>query len=149
MGLLAAGLGLGGGILSGIGAKQQGDFQSDLSTFNSRQSTIDAQISRQNSEARAKAIRRSGRQLTGAQRVSFAKSGIRLEGTPLEVMAQSMENIELDAIATKQQGEFQAKQLETQAKFQKEQADAQSRAGTLGLIGGVLGGVTSAAGLFG
>jgi len=93
-------------------------------------------------------MRRSGRQLTGSQRVAFAKSGIRLEGTALEVMAESIENVELDAIATRQQGRFEEKQLKIQAKFQSEQAKAQSKAGTLGLITGILGGGTSAASMF-
>jgi hypothetical protein len=139
-------------LAKGFGAVQQAKFQGKLSTFNSRQSFLDAGITRQNAEARAKAIRRSGRQLTGRQRVSFAKSGIRLEGTPLEVMAESIENIELDAIATKQQGDFKARQLEAQGKFQKSQADAFKRqSGPLGFVLGALGGggASGAASLFG
>lgn len=146
--LAGAAMSLGGGIMQGMGAKQGADYQAGLSDFNSRQSMMDAQIARQNSEAQARALRKSGRQLTGKQRVGYAKSGLRLEGTPLEVMAESIENIELDAISTKQQGEFEARQHEVQAEMSSEQAGAQRRAGTLGMISGVLGGATGAMGMF-
>ena len=146
--LLAAGLALGGGLLKGFGGLQQSKFQAGLLDFNSQQSFRDAQIAEQNAEIKAKALRRSGRQLIGKQRVQIAKSGLRLEGTPLELMAESMENVELDAIAIKQKGEFRAKQLRVRAEFEKEQAGATRRAGTLGLITDVLGGATSAGSMF-
>jgi len=89
--------------------------------------------------------------LTGQQRVRYAKSGLRLEGTPLEMMAESIENIELDAISTRQQGEFEARQREVQAKYQKEQSDFLGKnklmMSVMAGIGG--GGGQGAAGMFG
>ena len=142
---------LGGGIASGIGNYQSMSQQEDLLDFNSRQGMIDAQIARQNSEAKAKALRRSGRQLTGQQRTRYAKSGLRLEGTPLEVMAESLENIELDAISTRQAGDFQARQMETKATYEKEQADYIGKTKLFSsIMGGISGGgAQGAAGMFG
>ena len=114
---------IGQGIATGIGTYQSLSQQEGLLNFNSRQSYMDAQIARQNADAQAKALRMQGTKLTARQRVSYAKSGLRLEGTPLEVMAESIENIELDAIAKRQAGRFQGAQLETQAQWQKSQAD--------------------------
>ena len=119
----AAGLMIAQGIATGLGTYASLSQQEDLLNFNSRQTFLDAQIAQQNAEAQAKALRMQGTKLTARQRVSYAKSGLRLEGTPLEVMAESIENIELDAIAKNQAGRFQKAQLETQAKWQKSQAD--------------------------
>src|SRR6056297_3986434 len=96
---IAAGLQAAGGVMKGIGAYQEGQFESAKLNFNARQSEIDGMIAKQNAEAEACALRKYGRKLVGQQRTRFAKSGLRLEGTPLEVMANTMENIELDAIA--------------------------------------------------
>ena len=149
--ILGGALALGGGLMKGFGAYQQGQFQGELGDFNARQSFIDAEIAQRNADAKAKAIRQHGRKLTGAQRTKYAKAGVRLEGTPLEVMAKSIENIELDAIATRQQGRFEAKQHRARGEFAEEMADRERSAGKLGLITGVLGGFTGAAsaGMFG
>jgi len=114
---------IGQGIATGVGTYQSLSQKEDLLNFNSRQTFLDAQIAQQNADAQAKALRMQGTKLTARQRVSYAKSGLRLEGTPLEVMAESIENIELDAIAKRQAGRFQKAQLETQAQWQKSQAD--------------------------
>ena len=135
-----------GMVAKGIGSYMQSMHQADVMDFNSRQGFIDATISRQNADAKAKALRKSGRQLTGSQRTSYAKSGLRLEGTPLEVMAESIENIELDAISTRQQGEFQARQQEVQAKYQEDMADHTRKTA---LFTAVLGAAGGAASMFG
>ena len=145
--MLGAALALGGGILSGIGAYAQGQAQGAQLDFNARQSMMDAQIAIQNSDAQAKALRKYGRQIVGQQRTKRAISGIRLEGTPLEVMADTIENVELDAIGMRQQGRFQSAQHKAQAKFQSGMADQARMAGTIGMVSGFLGGA-GAAGMF-
>ena len=72
-----------------------------------------------------------------------------MEGTPLEVLAKSIERVELDAIKTRQAGEFEAQQRIAEGRFQKEMGKRHSKAGTLGMISGVMGGVTGAIGMFG
>lgn len=41
---------------------------------------------------------RKGRRLAGSQRAAFAKAGVKLTGTPLDVLAQTAANAELNAI---------------------------------------------------
>ena len=137
-------LALAGGLLSGLGSASQGQAQADQLNFNSRQSAIDAIIAKQNADIQARALRKYGRQVVGQQRTKRAISGIRLEGTPLEVMADTIENIELDAISVRQQGRFGASQNMIQSKFSGQMADQSRTAGTLGLVSGVLGGASSA-----
>lgn len=145
--MLGAALALGGGILSGIGSYANAQAKAGQLDFNARQSMIDAQIAIQNADIQARALRKHGRKIVGQQRTKRAISGIRLEGTPLEVMADTMENIELDAIATRQQGRFQSAQSKAQAKYQSSMADSTRMAGTIGLVSGILGG-SSSAGMF-
>ena len=149
--MLPALLMLGAGVASGLGSYASQSQQEGLLDFNARQGFLDAQIAQQNADAQAKALRRQGTKLTARQRVSYAKSGLRLEGTPLEVMAESIENIELDAIAKRQQGRFEAAQLRTQAEYQKEQADFIGKNKMMtSVISGFTGGVgQGAAAMFG
>ena len=148
--LLAIGgaMALAGGGLSALGSYQQGQFQKAVGNFNARQSMIDAEITEQNADEAARRLRLAGRKLQGSQKVAIAKSGFRLEGTPLEVMAESMKNIELDAINTQQEGMFRSAQLKTQSKFQRAQATAAGRAGTIGAVSSLLGGGAGAAKMF-
>jgi len=141
-------LGLAGGIMSGIGAYKQGQSQGAQLDFNTRQTQIDGMIAQQNAEQQAKVLRKQGRMLTGQQRTRYAISGVRMEGTPLEVMAKSIENVELDAINIRQEGIWRQKQSRIQAGFMSEQADQARTAGTIGMISGFLGGGASAAGMW-
>jgi len=175
---------VGGGIMSGIGAKRGADAQAAQMDFNARQTMMDAAIARQNAEAQAKFIRsqgasqariareeskmlrESGRELTGRQRTQIAKSGLRMQGTPLEVMAETIENIELDAIKHRKAGlfkkaeadwqaglvqrgaEFQAGQMESSASFQRGMAGQTKKAGTIAMFSSFLGGAAGGASMF-
>jgi len=124
--------------------QQQASAQADQLNFNSRQSLLDAQIAMQNADIQARALRKYGRQVVGQQRTKRAISGIRLEGTPLEVMADTIENIELDAIAMRRQGSFNAGQNQIMAKYQSGMASQTKTAGTIGMAGTALGGMSNA-----
>ncbi len=137
-----------GSTMSAVGKKQEADSAAGLQDFNSRQLRIDAMIAMENASEEAKRLRLSGRQLTGQQRTRFAKSGVRLEGTPLEVMAASIENIEMDAIKTRQEGLWKGKQLGIQSKFQSSQASGTRKAGSIGLASGIIGGAAQSYSMF-
>jgi len=193
-----AAVALAGSLLSAKGAKDQGNanaaaniaqargamFQGAVGDFNAAQLSLDAEIAAQNSRLQAQGIIRSatdqaknlreaGRQLEGQQRVAYAKSGVRMSGTPLEVMAQSAANVEMDAVNLSQEalfnsdnliksGEFQAAQLRTQSQFESLQAkqsrisagyymDAAGvsrRAGNISAGSSLLGGVAAAGSMF-
>jgi hypothetical protein len=146
--LIGAGLTLGGSILSGMGAQQSYGFQAGLSEFNARQYWTDSKIALMNADEQARAIRKQGRAITGAQRTRYAKAGVRMQGTPLEVMADTIEKVELDAINTRLKGKFASKQLKTQAIFARQQAGAYRSAGDMAMFSSILGGATGAMGFF-
>ncbi len=181
---IGAALMIGGALLSGYGSKRDADATAAQMDFNARQTMMDAAIARQNAEAQAKFIRsqgvaqarvareeaqmlrESGRRLTGRQRTQIAKSGLRMEGTPLELIAETIENIELDAIKHRQAGiykqkeadwqaglvqrgaSFQAGQMESSAAFQSGMAGSTRTAGTISMFSSFLGGGAGAASMF-
>lgn len=52
--------------------------------------------------------RRHNRQVLGRQRALFAKSGVKLEGTPLLVQEETAREGELDALSIRRSGELRA-----------------------------------------
>jgi len=145
---LGAGTSFVGCMIQGMGSYMQHGQQAANLKFNARQSLIDAQITEQNADEAARRLRLAGRKLQGQQRVMVAKSGFRLEGTPLEAMVESMKNRELDASRTREEGRRQAQQHRIQAKWQRKMAKHHKRAGTIGLISGSLSGTAGAASMF-
>ncbi len=96
--------------------------QSAQLDFNARQMGIDAQIALRNAKENARLIRTRGRALTGQQKTRYAISGVRMEGTPLDVLASTIEKYELDAISQNQSGRFASDQLKTRSKFNRTMA---------------------------
>ena len=139
---------LAGGALGAVGQMGNASAQAAQMNFNARQAELDAQIARENAAIKARQIREYGRQLKGKQRTQYAKSGVRMSGTPLEVLADTMEKIELDAISVKRQGEFQAGQSEASAKFTKGMAGATKKAGTISAFSTMLGSGAQASTMF-
>ena len=60
-------------------------------------------------------LRRAQEQMTSKQRALYAKSGVSMEGSPLEVMADSYAQYELDIAVNKYNTESEAKRLEAAA----------------------------------
>lgn len=67
----------------------------------------EAEWIRQDARGRAYAVRLAGQRLQGEQRAKYAASGIRLRGSPLEVMADSAALIEVDALEAERQGRIE------------------------------------------
>ena len=61
-------------------------------------------------------VRRSGEKLLGTQRAKFAKAGVRVAGTPMEVMAQTAADIELEALMLRSNAAQEAAALRTGAR---------------------------------
>ena len=81
----------------------------------------------------AQRVREMGERVQGAQRVGFAKGGVEISGTALEVLAETVSNAETDALEIERTAALQARELRRAARKKE-------TAGTLGLIGAVAGG---------
>jgi hypothetical protein len=73
-------------------------------------------------KARLKALR-----LEGSQKVGYAKAGVLLEGSPLDVMAETAANEELDILATQYNYDVQAARYRSQGDFYGFEAGRQER----------------------
>lgn len=82
---IAIGAQAAGSVVQGIGAKQSADAQAGMQTA---AAGYDADL-----------IRRRGMQQVGQASVMRGKSGVALEGSPLDALAQAAANVELDARA--------------------------------------------------
>ena len=101
-----------------------------------------ASTKRANYEAELK--RAEGRRLVATQKVRYAKAGVQVgEGSPLAVMAQTMTDIEKDALMIEEGGRVEAGGYLSEARLYKKRAEQS-------LWGGVIKGggslLTSAAG---
>lgn len=102
-------LAVGGGIMSAFGAYSSGQAQQQQSNYN-------AQVERQQAMADEAAQRRRSSAILSQSRANIGASGVEIAGSPLEVMAQSAADAELDALTIRYGGEMRAQQAEYQGR---------------------------------
>ena len=132
MGILGSILGGAGGIMGGIGGAQAAKAQAQQADFNAKL----AKRAGFDEEARVRSI---GRREASENVTRVAKSGVRLEGSPLEVLSENASKVEAQALRARQAG------LLAEAMF-KQQEQGFQQASTMALVGGLLGGASSVAG---
>ena len=137
LGVTAGALAIGGGLLSakseldaGKTARKQGVVEKKILDFNAAQVEATAQlesnfaIEQAEIEARSRIevsqieearVAREGEIFTAEQRAGVAKSGVTVEGSPLDMLAESAGEIIEERALTLRQGLVQAGQLKAQA----------------------------------
>jgi hypothetical protein len=121
--------------MSAAGAIQAGQAQKKMAQYNAR---VAEDTARYQAERQQDKVNR----LMGGARVAVNKSGIAMSGSPLDVLADSAMQSELDHQAILRQGAAQA----AMDRFQGSQA---ARAGYFGAATALLKGASSAMGAFG
>jgi hypothetical protein len=95
MGAILAGIGIGAPIASGISQqrayKLEAEAVADAAEYN-------AALAIQEGAREAARRRRLARRELASQRVAFARAGVTLEGSPLELLAQNAAELEMDAL---------------------------------------------------
>lgn len=119
--LIIMGIGIaadaGGKILTGIQKKRMGKVQEKLLNQSSKLERGKAMLNEER-------VRRRNRRLLGDQVVGFASSGVRIDvGTPLDVMAESVADGELDALTVRAGGQIKARDLNIQATLARKEGD--------------------------
>ncbi len=120
-------------VAGGISAMQQGKAQAKA---------LGQQAERQKEagELEAARKRREARFLQGAQAARFAKAGVDITGTPLQVMEETAKQQELDAMLLRFGGDIAATRTKSEGELAK-------RRGTSGLIKGLGSGATILSGI--
>jgi hypothetical protein len=142
MGALMTGLAIAGVGMQAVGQIQQGyaanaaaKANANLAEMQGRESNIAAQYNAAVSRANAEAIRASSEvdiqkqikakgQLKGSQVAGYGASGVKLEGSPMDVLIDSAAQAELDIAITK----YNAKTSATQAEYQAQEFERQGSA---------------------
>lgn len=129
---VAIGAPIAGGLQQASGIRQQARAEGAAASFNAKQS-------REQGAAEAARIRRAGRRELARQRLRVGASGVRLEGSPLELIAANAAEVEREAMNAQIAGANNAALDEARGKNAK-------RAGRVGAASALLSGGLQAAG---
>lgn len=124
--MLAVGTMVAGTAVSVAGQLAQGDAAEAMAK---RQ----AELERRQGVQRERLIRKQGERAKGRLRAAVGKSGVTMEGSPMEALAESAMNIEMDALNAR----YGASEAATMALAQ---GDAQKSAAQLGAATSLLSG---------
>jgi len=131
----AAGANLVGGVFNYQSAMAQvGQYKLQAKAYKE-----EADLIRANGLWTATYIRSEGDKLKGTQLATYAKAGVTLEGTPLDVLSETARQVELDALMAKYQSQIQERKALQNAEMASSAASAQKKAGQLGLFGKIAG----------
>jgi hypothetical protein len=134
--------GVGGAVLSGIGAYQQNKAAQQSAEFNAKQEEQAAIADRDAADAEAQDRRRRGSAARATALAERGASGIALAGTPLLVDEDIIGEIELDAARVKHRGEVSAIRRQNQASLDRSTARGYSRAAGISAGASLLGGIS-------
>lgn len=104
-----------GDIITGVGSIIQGKQERELGKYNAAQYEFQAQAERTSQQLLETQKRRILKSKIGQQTAIYGKSGIKMTGSPLEVMLDSITNAELDISIDKYNSEVKAKGFESSA----------------------------------
>jgi hypothetical protein len=122
------------GVLSGIAdiatgfinagrIRQTAKFNAAMADIENRMIGVQRTIAKSSAKYEIAQIRRRSDQLYSQQRAAYAKSGVKLEGSPAEVMVDSLKESEMDAIITDINAEYTDIGLEYSAWSNKAKTD--------------------------
>lgn len=124
-------------------AYQEGQQQAALAEYNA--DVMEQQARQEEEAAKLEAYRMQEEKdrFLAAQRAAYSASGFTLEGSPMEVMARTAGQFEYDIALNTYSRQLKAWGARSQANLYGYQAGAARRAGTMGMIGAGIGGVTN------
>jgi hypothetical protein len=110
-------------IAQGVGSFMQGSADADAADKNAARLTENARTARQQAAEEERRYRISGQKQLGGIRANYGASGISSsEGSALDVLQESAQNIELDALEIRHQGELKAQGYTEDAATERDRA---------------------------
>ena len=123
------------------GAYQAGEAQAAWLNYDAALAQREAEITAKKTSYEVAAFRRQGEKFKAEQRATVGAAGVRLEGSPLEVLAETASQIERDALMTRHIGKVQEQKYLMESKLLKTQAKYAKKAGRLGAATSLLTGL--------
>ena len=137
-----------GGFFAGVGQRQtgtylgkMGEFNRDISYQNAQRMEQDAAAEEETSAVQEARHRQNVGRLLGLQRVSYAKSGVRMSGTALDVANDTAVQGELDALMIRYNGKSRANAIRAGAAQERVRGDIARIEGKMAERSGRLQGV--------
>ena len=129
-------------IFQVVGAFAKGQAASNASKYNAAQATRKAGLAVEQAASDADAKRRDTVRRLGLMRANYGASGVTVEGSPLDVMAESAANAEMDALNIKYKGDLAASGYAAEAKLDKMRARQDYMGGLFGAGSALLTGIS-------
>lgn len=85
-----------GSILSAIGGIYSGYLSKQVAEHNAKVAEAQAELVQANIGVRNYISKKKIKELTGTQRAAYSKAGVKLTGSPIDVMVDSQSNMELE-----------------------------------------------------
>lgn len=133
-------LGLIGGLVSAVGSIAAGQAQANSARAQAAVYDRQAAAERLQADYNAKIQRDRSIRLMSQQRAGFLSAGLALQGSPLDVIADTTRETELDVSAIRFNGEIKAQNFETQAAAYRVKADSAEQAGFIGALSPIIRG---------
>lgn len=134
-----------GGIMKAQGDEQKGEVEGSIQDYKAKIADQNAGLAIQQAAENERKARAEGAQSLGAGRAAYGASGVTMEGSPTEVLAQGAAQSELNALTIRHAGQVQAVGYRNEANLARYEGNA---ARTTGYVAGaadlLAGGATAA-----
>ena len=141
---LATGMLITGAAVAATGSIVQGRAQRKAAEYNANIAEKNARIELERTAEEEKRFRVLARKEIGQIRANYAASGVRMEGSALDVLHDSAANAEADAISIRTEGRRRAQAYREGATLDRMQGRAGERAGYFGAASALLDGGSKA-----
>lgn len=129
-----------GSAVSAIGAIREGNAAADAANYNANAAAQNALYARQQAAEEEQQVRIMGRKTMGSMRAAYGASGVTMEGSPMDVLAESAAAMERDALNVRRAGERRAQGFEAESSMERRKAGYAKTQGYLGAAGSLLSG---------
>src|SRR3990167_9832642 len=137
-------------IASAYSDYEQGRAQAQMAEYNALIATQNAKLAGEQigivtkeKAIEAARLRRNTEDILASQRASFGKAGVEMAGTPLMVAAETMTELELDALAIRYAGTIEQSRILAQQAGLRQEAQLQGMVGRQARFAGNLGAAIS------
>lgn len=130
--------------VSAIGAISAGNAQADAYRYQAQVADQNATAARQQAQTAALIQQEQAKRTMGATIAAYGASGIAMEGTPLDVLANSASQAERDRQQIIYKGEMQAAGYNNQAEMDRSSASNAQSQGYMKATGLLIGGAAKA-----
>lgn len=136
--------------MTAVSAISQASQASNAAKYNAQVAEQNAQIARQQGAAAAEAQARQAKQQLGKMQANYAASGVDVgQGSPLDVLADSAAQAELDNLNTRYNYDLRARGFDNTSNLERSNASNAMSSGYLNAAGGALKAYSGAGGSFG